>query len=157
MNKLVILTMIASMLAAPALSLANPAVSADPVHPGSFERVEPGHGHSFDAPAWCYDDDANSILLLAGEKEKIRCELKLAFELEKEKFKSKLIIDNLNLRIEILTKEHKKILMIKDQEVERLTEITLRVPNDHSAWWATGGFVVGILTTIAITYAVHSE
>ena len=35
-----------------------------------------------------------------------------------------------------------------------LTEIATSLPDDYSVWWAGGGFVVGVLTTVIITYAV---
>ena len=89
-----------------------------------------------------------------GEREKLRCDFKLIYEIEKEKIKSKLIIDNLNLRIEMLTKEHGELDLIKNKEIARLTEIASKTPNEYSVWWASGGFVVGIITAVAITDVV---
>jgi len=35
---------------------------------------------------------------------------------------------------------------IKDREIEKLTEAALKRPNDYSAWWASGGVVVGVFS-----------
>ena len=52
---------------------------------GRFQRVAPGEPHSFGSHAWCYDDEANSVLLLAPEKEREKCELRLSYAVEKER------------------------------------------------------------------------
>jgi len=154
MNRILVLVLSTVFATTPVISFADSNADGGIISPGSFTRLDPGIVPGITGPAWCYDDDANTTLILMGEREKIRCDFKLTYELEKEKIRSSLIIGNLNLRIETLTKEHEKLVLIKDKEISRLTEITSRVPNDHSAWWASGGFVVGVLTTIAITYAV---
>ena len=45
-------------------------------------------------------------------------------------------------------------MKIKDNEIERLAKIASNT-NDYSAWWATGGVVVGIALTIGVVYAVQ--
>ena len=137
-----------------------PVASAEGYNPGSlplgsFVHIPEGLPEkSMHGPVWCYDDEANARLVLYAEKEKMKCELRLTFEVEKEKIKSGLIIENLNLRIKTLITERDKILAIKDQEINRLTEITSKVPNDYSIWWASGGFVTGALVTIGIVLAI---
>ena len=73
---------------------------------------------------------------------------------EKQKAKYDFQIGNLNLRIETLLKQTEEIEQVKNQEIERLTEAAKKRPNDYSAWWATGGFAAGVLTTLAIVLAL---
>ena len=139
-------------------SAAEPIINDIPMPPASFTMIDdqellikigldPG-------PAWCYDVDANSVIITAPARERAKCELKLLYETEKQKVKSQFEIDRLKLRIDSLNSQHSEILKIKDQEIERLTDAALKRPNDYSVWWATGGFLTGILTTIAIVGAL---
>ena len=147
----------ALIMSVPTVVTAEPLVNGIALPPASFTRVEDLNlleKIGLEGSAWCYDTDANAMLITAAAHERARCELRIMYEVEKEKLKSKLIIDNLSLRLDTLAEEHKEIILIKDQEIARLTEIAAKVPNDYSLWWATGGFAVGVLTTIAITYAV---
>ena len=99
--------------------------------------------------AWCYDSDANAILITVP-RERAQCELKSKFEIEKLKVKHQFEVDKLNIRIETLIKQHEDINTIKDQEISKLTEAALKRPNDYTAWWATGGLAVGILSSILV-------
>ena len=105
--------------------------------------------------AWCYDNDANAILITAASRERAQCELKLQYELEKQRVKLQFEIDKLNIRIETLTKQHEDINSIKDQEIEKLTEAALKRPNDYSVWWAAGGLAVGILSSVLVFGAIN--
>ena len=107
-----------------------------------------------DDGVWCYDTDANAILITAPARTEAICELKRKDELEKQKAKYDFQIGNLNLRIETLLKQTEEIEQVKNQEIERLTEAAKKRPNDYSAWWATGGFAAGVLTTLAIVLAL---
>ena len=143
------------VVALPFVSLAEPVIADIPFPPASFTHVtdldilnkiglEPG-------PAWCYYTEANAIIITAPARERANCELKLMYELEKQKFKYEFKIDKLNLRIETLTNQHKEILIIKDEEISRLTAAALKRPNDYSFWWASGGLLAGVLITLGIT------
>ena len=48
---------------------------------------------------------------------------------------------------------HRTRIVIKEKEIQDLTEAALKRPNDYSMWWATGGFVVGIATVLGILWA----
>ena len=63
-------------------------------------------------------------------------------------------MDNLQLRLETLKKETDNIIFIKDQEIKKLEQAALKRPSDYSIWWASGGVVVGVLSTLAIVFAV---
>ena len=146
-------------LTIPAISLASPPVTDIPLPPVSFTFVEdksiledigldPG-------PAWCYDVQANALIITAPARERAKCELKLMYELEKQKVKHEFEIDKLKLRIDTLNQQHTEINLIKDREIERLTTAAIRRPNDYTVWWATGGFISGALITLAIVSAAQ--
>jgi len=153
-NRLIIYTL-AVMCALPAM--ANPTMGESVVPPGSFTRVDDGIalGLGIEGPLWCYDEEANAILITAKARAVANCELKMQFELEKQKVKYDLEVSNLRLRVETLTKQHEEILLIKNVEIERLTEASLKRPNDYTAWWTAGGFATGVLVTLAIFFSVQ--
>ena len=76
------------------------------------------------------------------------------YEGEKLKVKHKFEVDKLQLRIDTMEKQHTEINLVKDREIDRLTEAALKRPNDYSVWWATGGFAVGVATTLLILAAL---
>jgi hypothetical protein len=157
LNK-VLIACVAIGLVLPHPALADPIVNEITLPPLSFTRIDDnillekiGMGGSYSA--WCYDDEANAILISAPARERARCELRLTYELEKQKVKNQFEIDRLSLRIETLINQHKEINLIKDREIDRLTQAALKRPNDYSVWWATGGFVLGIASTILVVSA----
>ncbi len=146
----------------PLYSFAEPVVGGMPLPPASFTHVEDiellnklGMGYSHGG-AWCYDSDANAILITAASREKAQCELRLQYELERQRVKLQFEIDKLNIRIDTLVKQHEEINLIKDQEINKLTDAALKRPNDYSVWWASGGVAVGVITTVLITMAVSN-
>ena len=139
-------------------------VMADPVvgdglilPPASFTHVQDpallekiGLYHS----AWCYDDEANALLISAPAHKEAMCELRLSYELEKQKAKNTLRVSNLELRIETMEKEHESILDIKMKEIDALEQIALEKPNNYWYLWAGGGALVGALSTLGIVLMV---
>ena len=147
-----------------AFLIPSPALSEDVIGeinlpPASFTRIDDAEllrdlGLEGYDSAWCYDTHANAILITLPARIRAQCDLKIQFELEKQRLSHQLKIDKLNIRIETLIKQHSEINLIKDKEIDSLTQAALKRPNDYSAWWATGGFVAGILTTIGIILAL---
>ena len=88
--------------------------------------------------AWCYNDEANAILITSQEREQEKCELRLQHELEKQKISYQLQLDNLQVIVNTLIKQHEDIVLVKNEEINRLEEAALTRPNDYSLWWATG-------------------
>jgi hypothetical protein len=128
---------------------------AEPV--GVFTRIEEGlPSHGIPGPAWCYDDEANALLITAPERERQSCDLKLELELEKQKIKYDLKISNLELRIETQWVENQGIIAIKDTEIEKLTVAALKRPNEYNHWWFLGGLVAGVVTTVVVGFAFSS-
>ena len=66
-----------------------------------------------------------------------------------------MIIQSQKASIDGLDKKHTTLMKIKNDEIERLSEIASNT-NDYSMWWAAGGIVVGIGLTIAVVYAVDT-
>jgi hypothetical protein len=84
------------------------------------------------------------------------CKLKIDFEIDKEKAKYDLLLKSTQASLESVQQKYDSISTIKDREIERLAKIALEEKNDYSAWWATGGFVLGVTLTIGMFY-VTSE
>lgn len=127
-------------------SFANPAGPL--LDSGNFTRLGAGESAEFDS--WCYDDLANSQIISKIKFADQRCSLKVEHELDKERARLNLAIGNLELRIETLQEQNEEITKIKDTEINRLTEIVSKAPNDYSVWWATGGFVSGVIVSLLI-------
>lgn len=139
---------------------ADPVIAGEILPPASATLItEPdlikriGVGREED-PVWCYSNDANAILISAPGRERDKCELKLSQQKEKLEASYKLELGALKIELDSKTKEYNKILAIKDKEIQELTEAALKRPNDYSLWWASGGVAVGVLTTLAIMFAV---
>jgi len=144
----------------PFAAIAEPVLEGIPLPPASFTIVEDKSllddiGIS-DGPVWCYDIAANSIIITAPARERAHCELKLLHESEKVRVKHDFEIKKLSLRVETLLAQHSEINLIKDNEIDRLTEAALNRPNDNSFWWCAGGFTAGVATTILVGWLVAS-
>lgn len=131
--------------------LAGSALAQD--NTGRFSRVFEGSKVSFDA--WCFDDTAAAKLQASIEYAKNRCQLTVLRLIEEEKARYALELGNLQLRVDTLKREIKNTLAIKDQEIRQLEEAALKRPNDYTIWWASGGFLTGAATTIAIFLMVN--
>ena len=46
-----------------------------------------------------------------------------------------------------------KKVEIKNEEIDRLTNLAIDADGSYSHWWATGGFVVGAFVSLGIFYA----
>jgi len=119
---------------------------------GKFSRISPGQTLPFSA--WCFDDEAMARIKTTIEFATKNCELKTNMELAKQKADFNLKIDNLQIRYDTLKKLSEEIVAVKNQEIENLEQAALKRPNDYSYFWFGGGTAVGILTTLAVVYAV---
>ena len=141
-------------LAVPTATLANPLPG------GSFtivEEISLIKEIGFEsAPVWCYNNQANATLITAPEREKARCELNTKYEIEKLNQRHSFEVDRLQLRLETLTTQHNEINLIKDQEIDSLTKAALKRPNDNNIYWALGGVVIGVVSTVLIGWAITS-
>ena len=97
---------------------------------------------------------AAARLLTNREYNEEQWKLRLDFELAKQRAELNLIIETQKASYSALQQKHTTLIQIKNDEIERLSEITSNT-NDYSVWWATGGVVVGVALTIAVVYAVQ--
>mgnify|MGYP003139093534 CR=1 FL=1 len=141
---LALLTLISFLLSSVAFAQENE---------GRFTRVLEGAPVPF--TSWCFDDVASAKLQTAIEFATKRCDLIAEQAVSEVTARYSLQIQTLNLRVESLKKESEAILKIKNQEISKLEEAALKRPNDYSLWWASGGVVVGIVTTILVAVAIE--
>lgn len=106
------------------------------------------------SPVWCYNDEANSVLITAPSREREQCDLKLSQELERVNLRHKLQVDTLQIEVDTLRSRHNEVLALKNEQIKELTTAALERPNDYSLWWATGGAALGVATTLIIMVLV---
>ena len=83
------------------------------------------------------------------------CIMRINFEVQKERLRMQLLLDNTNLSLDTMDKKYKAIIDIKNNEINRLSKVALENSNNYSTWWAVGGVLAGIALTIAVVYAVE--
>jgi hypothetical protein len=90
-----------------------------------------------------------------AEKEGVanQCKLTQDYLEQREKARCDLLIASVNARLDASKTTLDSILRIKDEEIERLSQVALSRPNEYSHWWFAGGVAVGIITSITIFYA----
>jgi hypothetical protein len=106
--------------------------------------------------AWCYSDQANAILITSAEHSKARCELESELKLLKEGAKRELETSLLKAHIKSLNTSHLQIVEALKAENDSITKIALDRPSDMRMWFAAGGFVAGITTTVLIGWLITS-
>jgi len=83
-------------------------------------------------------------------------DLKLGFELQKQKAQCQLKIDQLNITIDTERERFNSTLVLKNTEIEQLNKIIRKKPGKNALIWGViGGFAIGVGATIGITYAVN--
>ncbi len=82
-------------------------------------------------------------------------ELKLQYELGKQKAKLDLTIQSQRASLDSLQEKHTTLMKLKDNEIKRLSDLAAG-KEDYTTWWAVGGVIVGIGLTIAVVYAVDA-
>ncbi len=145
----------------PFTTLADPQINNELLPPGEAMHVtDPSILRKLNLgpvtePVWCYSNLANSLIISSANREREKCKLKLKQELELAKINCDFEIDQLKIQINSLNSKHNELVLIKDKQIEELTQAALTRPNDYSLWWATGGVAVGVVTTLAIVLAVN--
>ena len=140
-------------------ALANPQPQEPSVPPGSYTVVEDDRTLGLlgldRSPVWCYDTVANAKLLAAPENEREKCELTVNQALSVQAAKYDLDIETLQLRISTLESEYQSMVSIKDKEIEGLTKVALKKPNNYWYVYLAVGVAVGIVGTIFISEAME--
>lgn len=157
--KFIILFSVLSLVV-PSISKADPVIAGEVLPPASatmvtdpdlIKKIAVGRENE---PVWCYSNDANAIIISAPQRQREQCQLELQQELEKANTNCNFSLRELTISLETLTERHEKMLSLKNNQIEELTQAALKRPNDYSFWWATGGVATGVLTTLAIMLAV---
>lgn len=103
-----------------------------------------------------FDPEATARLLANHKFLKEEYELKLGFELDKQRAQYDLRIDQLEITIDTERERFETTLNLKNTEIEQLNKIIAKKPGKNALLWGIiGGFVVGVGTTVGITYAVN--
>lgn len=119
---------------------------------GRYSRIQEGSPSPF--AGWCFDDTAWGSLMAKVEFSESRCTLRVDKSLALFKAETDLVLKNLELRLETSTAQFEDELKIKNIEIKELEAAALKRPNDYTHWWGAGGFVLGVVTTTLIIYAV---
>ena len=82
-------------------------------------------------------------------------QLKLQYELGKQKARLDLTIQSQKDSHDSLQEKHTTLMKLKDDEIKRLSDLAAG-KEDYTTWWAVGGVIVGIGLTIAVVYALDS-
>jgi hypothetical protein len=123
---------------------------ADPLPAAKFSYVEKGEIVKLDPGAWCYNAAANAILITAPSQERESCKLKAELNLLKERAKYDLGVKILESRMLSMTESHDGALGALRRENEKLTKLAMNRPASKSMWFTAGGFVAGVITTVAV-------
>jgi len=119
---------------------------------GQVEPVKKDDPAPYDG--YCLSTEAMSIIVADKEQYESRCNLRVQKQKEMLTAKYSLDIGNLQIKINSIQKEYDQILKIKNKELEQLEQIALKKPNNYWYLFTGGGFIVGVLTTVGIVYAV---
>jgi len=133
-----------------AVGFLNTAEASD----GQFSFIQKGATTPFTGTL--FDPDATARLIANHKFLKEEYDLKLGFELEKQKSKFQLDIEQLNISLHTQQEYYDSILKTKNTEIEQLNKIIKKKPGTNALIWGiVGGFAAGVAATIGITYAVN--
>ena len=132
------------------LCLSNHSYASD----GKFTFVQENQPSPFTGTL--FDPEATARLLANHKFLKEEYDLKLGFELDKQKAQYDLKIDQLEITIDTERERFETTLDLKNIEIEQLNKIIAKKPGKNALLWGIiGGFVLGVGTTVGITYAVN--
>jgi len=142
-----------ALLAFPTSLLATPPAPPDvPKYDlGNFTILKKDQKAPFSG--FLFDQESVAKILVEIEFSTLELELKYDFERSKSEALWQLKLDNTLAANETLEARHTSLIKIKDDEISRLREISLKQPNDYSHWWFAGGVVGGILLSLGVFYA----
>ena len=100
-----------------------------------------------------FNPEAAAQLLAQQKYADAECELKIDLELDKLGAQMDLINESLKVSLRATESKYDSIIKIKNDEIDRLTDLEVNSDADYTHWWTAGGFVVGALVSLAIFYA----
>lgn len=123
---------------------------------GQFTFVQEGNEVPFTGTL--FDPEATAKILSDYEFLKEDYELELAYRVAIQKEEYDFEVEQLNITIRFQKEHYEASLAIYDSQVDELRKIIAKKPSKMSAGFIiAGGFVTGILTSIAIVYAVDRK
>jgi len=130
----------------------NGAYAAD----GQFTFVQEGNEVPFTGTL--FDPEATAKILSDYEFLKEDYELEMAYRLAVQKEEYDFQLDQLNITIRFQKEHYEASLAIYDAQVEELRKIIAKKPSKVATGFiVAGGFVIGVLTSVAIVYAVDGK
>jgi hypothetical protein len=112
-----------------------------------------GQGEKAPYQGILFDIQAATKLKLDREFTQKKFELQLDFEKKKISADLTLKLDTLKIQHDTLKSKTDALLVIKNDEINRLQELVKDDPNDHNNWFFAGGVLTGVLLSIGIFYA----
>jgi hypothetical protein len=85
-----------------------------------------------------------------------QCDLRVKYEVEREVARVNMLLETTRVSMEAMDQRYTSLIQIKDNEIERLSEISSNT-NDWSSLWYAGGVLTGVGLTIAIMYAIEAR
>ena len=100
--------------------------------------------------------NAEAVAEMVAWKETLVQQHKLALDELKEVLEAQcsLQVSNLQAEVDACNDRYDEMLGVKNQQIIKLEELALE--SNNSPWWFAGGIVLGIVSTVAITYAVNN-
>ena len=131
----------------------QPLVLAQEVEPIITDIIE---GQAAPFSGTLLNPAAVAQMLAEKETSETECELRIEYAEDRQQAMCDLVVDSTAASLEALQERYNTIMDIKDQEIERLTEIAIEADHrDFSTVWFTGGVILGVATTIAIAFAIN--
>jgi hypothetical protein len=100
-----------------------------------------------------FNPQAAAQLLAQQKYADAECELKIDLEVDKLEAQMDLINESLKASIRATENKYESIIQIKNDEIDRLTDLAVDSSADYTHWWTAGGFIVGALVSLSIFYA----
>jgi hypothetical protein len=123
---------------------------------GQFTFVQEGNEVPFTGTL--FDPAATAKILSDYEFVKEDYELEMAYRLAVQKEEYDFEVDQLNITIRFQKERYEASLAIYDAQVDELRKIIAKKPSKVATGFiVAGSFVIGVLTSVAIVYAVDGK
>lgn len=117
---------------------------------GEFTFINEGEVASF--TGIILTPNALATILVSNEFSLKKCELDNKYEIDVKKKTIEMMEDMYESERQLSEGKHNELVILKDEEIERLQNIVIDGPNNYNHWWGAGGFVAGVAVSIGIFY-----
>lgn len=87
--------------------------------------------------------DASAEVLTKVEDLQSKCEIQIQHEIDKSEAQCSYEKDILQIRIDTISEQNKKEILLKDQEIENLKEVIKKQSPNNKWLWFAGGIILG--------------